>query len=260
MTRLSAIAAAAVALALPAAAHAETASVDMFGSAFTPASVTVVAGDSVSWRNGDIAVHDVKSATFASGLVARFASFTQRFDAPGTVAYVCGLHIGMNGQVDVLAAKLEAPAGEAFAGETITLRGRTAPGTATVTIEAGPAWTPAATVTPNAVGSFKTSVEAATSYRARTAAGVSPEVTATVRKAPKIKLRVAKDRLKVTVTPAVKGLVARFEQRKGGGWRKFAAVKLDASGRASVKTREGKLRAVLLRGKTALATSATVGS
>ena len=52
----------AVALALPAAARADEAQVDMFSTAFNPAKLTVVAGDTVTWRNGDIVVHDVKGA------------------------------------------------------------------------------------------------------------------------------------------------------------------------------------------------------
>ena len=250
-------------LAAPAGAHADEASVDMFATAFNPAKLTVVAGDTVTWRNGDIVVHDVKGASFASGIIGRFESFSQRFDAPGTQAYLCSLHLGMSAQLEVLAATLTAPAGTAFAGETIELKGRTAPGTPAVTIErdaGGGAWQPAGTATPAGNGTFEATVEAAAGYRARTAAGESPAVTATVLAAPKVKLTVAKGRLKVTATPAAKGLVARFEERRPSGWRKFASVKLDAAGRASVKEREGRIRVVLARGtgKTALATSKTV--
>ena len=67
MRASAAVIAAAVALASPAAAHAEEAQVDMFSTAFNPAKLTVVAGDTVTWRNGDIVVHDVKGAGFTSG-------------------------------------------------------------------------------------------------------------------------------------------------------------------------------------------------
>ena len=248
----------AVALALPAAAQGEEAQVDMFATAFNPAKLTVVAGDTVTWRNGDIVVHDVKAPTFTSGVIGRFESFSQRVDAPGTVSYVCTLHLGMGAQLEVLAAKLDAPAGAAYAGETVELVGRTAPG-ATVTIErdAG-GWRPAGTVTAAATGAFKASVGAAAGYRARTAGGESPAVTATLLKLPKVKLAAAKGRLKVTTTPAAKGLSARFEQRTAKGWRRFATKKLDPAGRASVAEREGKLRVVLTRGKATLAISKTI--
>ena len=56
-----------LALALPAAARADEAQVDMFQTQFIPAKLTVVAGDTVTWRNGDIVVHDVKGATSPPG-------------------------------------------------------------------------------------------------------------------------------------------------------------------------------------------------
>ena len=208
------IAAAALALASPAAAHAEEAQVDMFSTAFNPAKLTVVAGDTVTWRNGDIVVHDVKGPSFTSGVVGRFESFSQRFDTPGTVNYLCSLHLGMGAQLEVLAAQLTAPAGTFYAGETVELKGRTAPGSAvTLEREAG-GWQPAGSVTASADGTFTARVEAATGYRARTAGGESPAVTATVLRLPKVKLRAAKGRLKVSTTPAAKGLTARFEERQ----------------------------------------------
>lgn len=263
MIKVGAGALAAAAALTPSAAHAGTTTVDMFGTAFRPSAVTVVAGDSVQWRNGDLVPHDVKAANVASGIVARFDSFTQRFDAPGAQPYLCTLHPQMTGRVDVLAATLSAPTGAAFAGEEIALKGRTAPGTASVAIErdAGDgSWRASATATPAANGSFRATVEAASGYRARTAAGESPAVGATVLPAPKVRLTAAKGRLKVTSTPAAKGLVARVQQRRPGGWRTFARARLDAAGRASVKAREGTLRVVLARASTttALATSKTV--
>ncbi len=71
-------------------------------------------------------------------------------------------------------------------------------------------------------------------------------------------MRAAKGRLKVSTTPAAKGLTARFEERRRSAWRAFATVKLDAAGSASVKEREGKLRVVLTRGKSELATSKAI--
>ena len=76
----------------------------------------MVAGDTVTWRNGDIVVHDVKGADFSSGVIGRFESFSQRFDAPGTVNYLCSLHLGMGAQLEVLAAQLTAPGGDLLRG------------------------------------------------------------------------------------------------------------------------------------------------
>jgi plastocyanin len=73
----------ALALVFPATASAETATVAMPGKSFSPARVTIVAGDSVLWRNGDLAAHDVKGADFTSGPLASSAFFTHEFDAVG---------------------------------------------------------------------------------------------------------------------------------------------------------------------------------
>ena len=83
-------------------------------------------------------------------------------------------------------------------------------------------------------------------------------MTATLLPVPKVKLTAGNGRLKVTTTPAAKGLIARFEQREASGWRAFATKKLDGGGRATVRERSGRLRAVLTRGKAELATSKTV--
>ena len=258
MRRAGAAAIAAVALALPAAAHAEEAQVDMFATAFNPAKLTVVAGDTVTWRNGDIVVHDVKGAAFTSGVIERFGSFSQRFDTPGTQTYLCSLHLGMSAQLEVLAAQLDAPDGSRLRRRDDRAQGpdraRRGGDARARRAAAGSRRAPSR----RRDGTLKASVEAAAGYRARTAAGESPAVTATVLQLPKVKLSAAKGRLKATTTPAAKGLTARFEERKASGWRKFATKKLDAAGRASVAEREGKLRVVLTRGKTALATSRTV--
>jgi hypothetical protein len=68
---------------------------------FSPAQVTIAPGDSVTWRNGDFAVHDVRGPGFASPPINRFGVFTQRFDTPGTYTYVCSLHPFMTGSVNV---------------------------------------------------------------------------------------------------------------------------------------------------------------
>jgi len=251
----SVIGAAALALALPQTAGAQELVV-MFNSAFSPAEVTVVAGDSVTWRNGDLVVHDVRGPGFNSGLIQRFMGFTQRFDTPGTQAYVCGLHPGMAGQVDVLAAQLTTPRGTFFHGEPVLLRGRAAPNT-TVTIVDGAGAT-AGTATANSGGAFKATVRAEASYRARTALGDSPAATLTVRPAPAVKLHAVRGRLKVVTSRNAKGLTARFEQRTSAGWRVFAKAKVGAAGRATTKARPGKLRVTLRRGNAVLATSNAV--
>ena len=152
---------AAAALALPTAAHAEEAQVDMFSTAFNPAKLTVVAGDTVTWRNGDIVVHDVKGGTFTSGIIGRFESFSQRFDTAGTVNYLCSLHLGMGRAARGAGGAADRAGRVGLRGRDDELKGRTMPG-AVVTLErdAG-GWQPAGSVTASADGTFKASVEAA---------------------------------------------------------------------------------------------------
>lgn len=85
--------------------------------AFTPATVRVEAGATVSWIQADAGTHTVTSGTVEDGAVAvtekpdgRFDSgelqagkrFTFTFAEPGTYPYFCTLHPAtMRGEVDV---------------------------------------------------------------------------------------------------------------------------------------------------------------
>lgn len=73
--------------------------------AFSPSSVSVRAGQTVTWVNQDSATHDVTStggpAQFASGPLAQGQSFSQTFSAPGTYSYFCSIHPQMTGTVTV---------------------------------------------------------------------------------------------------------------------------------------------------------------
>ena len=71
--------------------------------AFSPATVTVQAGQPVTWENHDPAEHTVtaEGGSFDSGAIARGASFETAFDRPGEHHYLCALHPGMKGTVVV---------------------------------------------------------------------------------------------------------------------------------------------------------------
>ena len=71
--------------------------------AFSPATVTVQAGQPVTWENHDPAEHTVtaEGGAFDSGTMAQGASFETTFDSPGKHRYVCALHPGMKGTVVV---------------------------------------------------------------------------------------------------------------------------------------------------------------
>jgi amicyanin len=75
-------------------------------NAFTPANLTVKAGSTVRWVNGDDHPHRIEfvSKTFSTStyLLGTSQSFSQRFDHPGTYDYDCMIHPFMKGTITVL--------------------------------------------------------------------------------------------------------------------------------------------------------------
>jgi plastocyanin len=239
---------AAVALAAPASARADVASVAIPGKLFSPGYVQVVPGDSVAWRNSDFVDHDVAASdgTFNSGPLGRFGTFVQRFDAVGSHPFFCTIHPFMTGVVDVEAATLSGPRTPVFAGEAVTLTGRAPAGTASVTV------TPGGTVAPAADGTFALTVHPSetTAYRAATAQGQSPPVTVTVSEAVKLSVSVTAHALRVRTDPPRPGVYATVQRwaRWRYDWRRVVSMKLDARGRATIRyprPMTGKARVVL---------------
>src|SRR5262249_13720454 len=138
------------ALAFPASAAADTATITMPGKSFSPALVQVVPGDSVLWRNGDLVTHDVRGPDFDSGPLTSSLLFTHPFGTVGPRPFLCTVHPFMTGEVDVVAATLSGAS--AFAGEPVSLAGRAPAGTSSVVIEraVGAAWEPAGSAVPAA--------------------------------------------------------------------------------------------------------------
>ena len=73
---------------------------------FAPSSITVNAGDAVTWTNmGHVPEgHTVSGNGFDSGTLHGGASYTHTFNSPGTFNYVCHIHPFMKGKVVVEAA------------------------------------------------------------------------------------------------------------------------------------------------------------
>jgi plastocyanin len=69
--------------------------------AYTPQTLTVQAGATVTWvwRDGAIA-HDVKGDDFRSKVQTE-GTFRHRFTQPGTYNYLCTLHPNMTGTIEV---------------------------------------------------------------------------------------------------------------------------------------------------------------
>jgi plastocyanin len=69
--------------------------------AYTPETLSVAAGATVTWvwRDGAIA-HDVKGDGFQSKVMTE-GTFRHRFDQPGSYDYLCTLHPNMTGTIEV---------------------------------------------------------------------------------------------------------------------------------------------------------------
>ncbi|MET7479748.1 cupredoxin family copper-binding protein [Streptomyces sp. NPDC005648] len=106
-TLLAAFLVAAPVTVLPASpARAATAhQVLMSGYAFSPGSLTVTAGDTVTWTNRDHAPHDVETtsgpASVHSPMLAKGASWSHTFTTAGSYGYVCTVHPGMTARLVV---------------------------------------------------------------------------------------------------------------------------------------------------------------
>jgi plastocyanin len=95
-------------------ARAATHAVTISDFAFSPATLTITSGDTVTWTNDDPIVHTATSATraFDSGDLAEGDSYSVTFTTPGTYDYVCTPHPTMTGQIVVqAAATAPSPAG-----------------------------------------------------------------------------------------------------------------------------------------------------
>jgi plastocyanin len=90
------------ALLLPAWAGAADHVVTIEGMQFHPATVTVRAGDRITWRNQDVVPHTVTAAgRFDSGSVAGGKTWSWTARTRGRHDYVCTFHPGMKGTVIV---------------------------------------------------------------------------------------------------------------------------------------------------------------
>jgi amicyanin len=90
---------------MPAAAAASATNVRMANYAFSPASLTVTAGDTVTWTNTDQAPHDVTTTSapvsIHSPMLSKGQSWSYTFSTPGTYAYICSIHPDMKATVIV---------------------------------------------------------------------------------------------------------------------------------------------------------------
>jgi LPXTG-motif cell wall-anchored protein len=93
-------------LARPATAHAANdTSVTISDFKFTPASITIHVGDTVTWTNNGPSAHTAtaNNGSFNTGVLQKGHSGSHTFTTAGTFTYICQIHPFMHGTVVVLA-------------------------------------------------------------------------------------------------------------------------------------------------------------
>ena len=71
---------------------------------FDPENASAGVGQQICWVNEDSIDHNAvaeSGASFKSELFGKGQTFTTKVDTPGTVEYVCTIHPGMTGEIDV---------------------------------------------------------------------------------------------------------------------------------------------------------------
>ena len=170
------VAAVALALALPAAAHGPEApaAVSILFQAYDPPEISVLAGDPVTWTNISPRDHTVtaRAGAFDSGTIPPTRNFAQRFATSGSYPYFRRIHPTINGSVDVRALLLKGLATPVTSGTQVELPGRAIPGIGAVTIQqdTGSGFRPLSTATV-AAGTFHVVVRPQTSTTYRAVAG-----------------------------------------------------------------------------------------
>ncbi len=77
--------------------------VSIVNMSFSPASLTVTAGTTVTWTNNDTMTHTVTAddASFDSGNITMGTKYPRLFSTAGTYTYHCTIHPNMKGTIVV---------------------------------------------------------------------------------------------------------------------------------------------------------------
>jgi plastocyanin len=84
-------------------AGAQAAAIQIDNFHYTPSSLTVAPGTTVTWTNADDSPHTVreKDGKFKSAALDTDDKFSQTFAAPGEYEYFCSIHPYMTGKIVV---------------------------------------------------------------------------------------------------------------------------------------------------------------
>jgi plastocyanin len=92
----------------------QTINIDIINFKYSPVEVTIAAGTTVVWTNKDGAKHNViaDDKSFESPTMEKGATYSRKFDTPGTIGYFCSFHgsagQGMIGKLIVTPANVAA--------------------------------------------------------------------------------------------------------------------------------------------------------
>jgi plastocyanin len=237
------------------AADAPTRDVSIPGKLFEPARITVLAGTTVSWHNGDASNHTVTSEgdAFDSGYLAPGGSFSYTFAKQGHYAYECLIHKFMKGSVDVFSLVLTGPENPVLVGRQVVVAGLAPAGTDTVTLSKLGGGEAPRTVKARPDGSFTFRFRATApgTYRASAGRAASPLVKIGV--VPHVSIGHTATTVVVATTPARVGARAALQayDRDHFTWRTIAHTRLNATSRARFAipaTRPLRIR-VVVRGE-----------
>jgi plastocyanin len=167
------------------AAHAADHAVVIEHYAYSPASLTIDAGDTVTWTNRDTVAHDVSvmsgPQTFHSPMLAQGQSWSHTFSAAGSYSYMCSVHPDMVASVTVRAAAPQPTptkhASPAPVTQTTTHSSHAAPATTPVTT---PVTTPAPATGTHAAAPRHRKAGATAAAAAPTTSAVEPVTSAEV--------------------------------------------------------------------------------
>jgi LPXTG-motif cell wall-anchored protein len=117
--------------------------------AFSPASVTIKVGDTITWTNNDAIPHTATASdgSFDTGTLKKGQSGSHTFATAGTFAYICSIHPNMHGTV-VVQGSSSGNSGNGNGSGSGSGSGGNGGTAGATTTPSGSGTTPAATTTP----------------------------------------------------------------------------------------------------------------
>ncbi len=245
------------------AAQAADRVVSIPGLRFDPPRLSILLGDTVTWKNEDLQFHTATAEdnSFDSDFLGPGQSFSHTFTTLGSYRYVCAIHSFMRGEIDVFAIALVSSEQTLKPGGQATLTGRAPDGVTEVTIEeasVGGSFGTAGTVATEPDGTFSFDVfpTLPTNYRAVAGELTSPSVLVSVAARAELRFAGSTERgtwLLALTRPAQSRAPVRLERyaRELFTWVPYKRGRLDAEGSARFLVsprRVIQVRLVVLRG------------